>query len=69
MRYAIEIREPNDIICSCNSCGARNYDNPRFPSDDPIIDKLYDIKIGSFVNRLCPVCMGRLASDIQQILL
>lgn len=43
--------------CSCNSCGAQNYDSTYTAKS---VDTLYEVRIGGMVNRLCPDCLAQL---------
>lgn len=45
-------------ICSCNSCGAKNYKSEYDPHGEPT--QLWDVKIGMMSSRLCRNCLHQL---------
>lgn len=60
----MSIRVTRDDCCSCNGCGIKNYDSKFSPPGEKKADVIYEVRIGSMVNRLCPDCLDGLARDI-----
>lgn len=55
----IEIKKSSETICTCNSCGARNYEtkNDFVKITTRKVDTMYEVRIGCMVSRLCPDCL------------
>lgn len=60
MERDMSIRVTTDDLCSCNSCGVKNYTSKFAPNEKPV-DVLYDVRIGNMVSHLCPDCLAALS--------
>ena len=68
MEKDMSIRKVRDTSCSCNSCGARNYDATIPSPDVKRVDTLYEVRIGMMCNRLCKDCLNELVLNVAVVL-
>lgn len=51
--------------CTCNACGAANYDSKYFPKDRKRVERLYEVHVGGITFRLCDDCADELMNKLK----
>lgn len=62
MERKISVKQTREPICTCNGCGAQNYES-QYGNGKKTVDVLFEVKIGVFSSRLCPDCLKALMLD------
>ena len=62
MERKISVQQTKELICTCNGCGARNYDS-QFGNGKKTVDVIFEVENGVFSSRLCPDCLKALIED------
>ena len=63
-KFSLTPADPKQDIASCAVCFARNYDSKYPDAIGKRVDRLYELRIGSIVLRLCDDCLDQLGGMI-----
>lgn len=63
-KFSLTLADPKQDIASCAVCFARNYDSKHSDVIGKRVDRLYELRIGSIVLRLCDGCLDQLGGMI-----
>ena len=67
MKNDLSVTLSTEKICSCYSCKKRNYGDQYMYDDNDL--KLYDVRIGCLVGKLCEDCLRQLIGEAIVVLL